>query len=532
MPLESPESPAPSSRRTVLRRGAAVSTAGGLALAAGSAAPTEAAFRPAHHRGAPLLSAADRHLVTRFSYGLTPALTRQVRRAGGARSWFERQLTPGRIRDTRADGLVDWWPGLTNDPATLWLNQVTEVEAGWEVMNDYQRWLLVRRITTNRQVAETMTEFWMNHFNVSVHHDATFTYRFDFDRRLRPLALGSFEQLLQTATTHPAMGMFLDNAVSTKTAPNENLGRELLELHTVGRGHYTEDDVKASARILTGYLVDMWNTWEAVYSSRDHWTGPVSVMGFHHANADPDGRAVVRQYLSYLARHPATAERIARKLCLVFVSDEPNEALVRRLADVYLRSNTQIKPVLRALVSSFAFKRSAGQKVRDPSADVVATYRALGVRLTEPPHTNNAYAANAIMWQTDSVGQPPCDWPRPDGQPLDNQSWSSPARMLASMDVHWAMSGRWWPSEGISYIPPERWLPRKRIYFDLLVDHLSQQLLGRRSTGLLLKACLLACQDDGRLTRRTVIDADHPLVRWGFHRLLATILDSPTHFTR
>ena len=120
-------------------------------------------------------------------------------------------------------------------------------------MESYQRWLLMRRIRTKRQVQEVMTEFWLNHLNVPANGDATFTWRFDYDRQIRARALGSFRDILYAAVTHPAMGIYLNNAVSTKSHPNENLGRELLELHTVGRGEYTEDDVKNSARILTGW---------------------------------------------------------------------------------------------------------------------------------------------------------------------------------------------------------------------------------------------------------------------------------------
>lgn len=523
------------SRRSLLRRGAAAGALGtgvassALMLGAGSA---EAAYRPRRYQGAPLLKAADRHLVNRFSYGNTPALTKRVRKAGGARKWFRDQLKPGQIHDKATDSLVDWWPSLTRSAQDLWTRQISDIEGGWAVMSDYQRWLLMRRITTNRPVAEMMAEFWMNHFNVPAHHDATFTYRFAYDRAIRRAALGSFADLLHTAVTHPAMGVFLDNAVSTKRHPNENLGRELLELHTVGYGHYDEDDVKGSARILTGYLVDMWNTWDADYSPASHWTGAVSVLGFTAANDAADGRAVVKDYLDYLARHRATAEKIARKLCVKFVRDDPSQALVDHLADVYLKHDTQIKPVLNALVASKEFKKSAGMKVRDPAEEIVATYRALHVAVTAPPAGESGHAAHAILWQASAIGAVPFDWPQPDGQPVDNASWSSPARLMASLETHWSMAGGWWPSDGIRYRSPRAWLPQPQVRYDLLVDHLCQQLLGRRSTSLLLKACVEVCPDNWGLGPATTISADHPLVQWGFHRLIATILDSPDHFTR
>ncbi|WP_232678609.1 DUF1800 domain-containing protein [Nocardioides sp. R-C-SC26] len=488
--------------------------------------------RQRRYAGAPLLGTSALHLTRRFSYGVTPALSREVRAASGAPAWFARQLRPAAIADPAAEALSTWWPSLTLPPGELWQRQIEEIEGGWEVMGNYQRWLLMRRITSRRQVHEVMTEFWMNHLHVSVHHDAVFTYRFDYDRVVRSHALGRYVDLLQAAIVHPAMGMYLDNAVSTKTRINENLGRELLELHTVGRGAYTEDDVKASARILTGHVVDMWRTWQARYSPADHWTGPVRVMGFSHANSDPDGRPVLAAYLAYLARHPRTAERLARKLCLRFVSDTPSARLVAQLAQVYLAHDTAIGPVLSALVASPEFAASVGTKVRDPGEDIVATYRALGVTVAPPPSGENGAAATALLWQCDGLGAVPHAWPRPDGQPVDNASWASPSRMLASFEMHWSMSGRWWPSEGITYRTPRAWLPRARVRFDVLIDHMAQQLLGTHASPALLSACVIACPDDLGITPSTLIGADHPLMQWSFHRVIATILDSPAHLTR
>ncbi len=531
MPLTS----APTSRRSIVQRAAvtgALGTGAAGGLVVGGAGRADASYQPRRFKGAPLLNAADLHLANRFSYGNTPGLTEQVRQAGGAQQWFEQQLNPDNIADAQTDALLAWWPSLTRGPLDLWKRSISGVEGGWEVMSDYQRWILMRRVTTNRPVAEMMADFWMNHFNVPVQGDGTFTHRFDYDKAIRRDALGTFENLLHTAVTHPAMGIYLDNAVSTKKQPNENLGRELLELHTVGVGNYDENDVKSSARILTGYLVDLWRSWDSRYSPEDHWTGPVTVMGFGASNHAADGRGVVEDYVRYLARHPSTARRIARKLCVKFVRDDPSPALVEDLSEVYLRNDTAIKPVLRALVASAEFERSAGLKIRDPSEEIVATYRVLGVQVADPPAGGSSHAAHAILWQAGGIGAVPFDWPRPDGQPADNQSWSSPARLLASMETHWSMAGRWWPKEGITYRSPQDWMPRRRLRYDLLVDHMCQQLLGRRSNRRILQACVQACPQDWRVRPETVISADHPMVKYGFYRLIVTLLDSPDHFTR
>ncbi len=476
------------------------------------------------YRPPEVLPARQRHLVTRFSYGITAALEADVRKAGGADAWFERQLTaPDKVADRSADKLRSWWPDLDRRPADLWKRQVTDVRGGWEVMADYGRWLLNRRIHTRRPVHEKMTEFWEALLHVPVIGDAQFTWRADYGDTIRRHALGRFDQLLPAAITHPAMLIFLSAATSTKTAPNENLGRELLELHTVGVGNYTEDDVKASARILTGWHVDLWKTWKASYEPDDHWTGRVKVAGFSHRNKDADGRAVTKEYLRHLARHPKTAHRICERLATKFVRQDPPAALVRRLAKVYLKNDTAIVPVLRALVASKEFRAAAGRKLRDPSEDVVATYRVLGVDLRRPSGTDSA--ANAMIWQAENVGLSPHAWPRPDGSPVDDDVWASPARALASLELHWGLSGGWWPSKDVVYRKPESWVPKKGLKFRDLVDSVSRELLHRPASKHLLETATRAtgCRAREKITR------DHELVEWGFPRLLAAVLDSPDH---
>ena len=473
-----------------------------------------------------VLGASARLLVSRFSYGLTPALARQVRARGGARAWFEWQLEPAAIRDPDLVGLDDWWPGLAHSGARAWRRNVEGVEPGWVHTANYQRWLLQRRIRSRRQLLEVMTEFWEHHFNVPANGDAQFVYRKDYGDAIRRHALDSFDALLQAAITHPAMLIYLNQAVSTKSHPNENLGRELLELHTVGRAHHTEDDVKDCARVLTGWRVDLWNTWTPSYEKSWHWTGPVSVAGFSDPNTSPDGRDVTGRMLAHLARHPETARRIARKLVVKFVSDDPPEGLVDRLAQVYLDHDTQVRPVLRALVDSPEFRGSEGLKIRNPVEDVVAAYRVLGIRTDRP--TAEASGANAVLWQCTTVGAYPQGWPRPDGLPQSNQAWATPARMMASMRVHFSLCGGWWPTVDTRFRRPASWAPDYPIRFEDLVDHLSRTLLHRRVTPTLLRACCEAVDVAAaeRITR------DHGVVRWGMPRLLTTFLDSPAFYTR
>jgi uncharacterized protein (DUF1800 family) len=510
---------------------AAAAVAGGVPAAA---ADDLASYAPARYRGKDkLLSRRDRHLVSRFSYGITPPLAREVRRAGGAEAWFEKQLRPQRIKDRKVDQIQAWWPSLKRGPADLWKRQIQGVEGGWEVMNDYARWCLMRRMTSRRQLFEVVAEFWENHLHVPALGDAQFTHRVDYGNTIRKHALGRFDEMLTAAVTHPAMLIYLDAAESTKEHPNENLGRELLELHTVGRDNYDEKDVKSSARILTGWSVDMWESWRPEYHVDDHYRGTVKVKGFKDKNRKGNGKALTARYLRYLAHHPDTAEHLAAKLAEKFIGSTVSKGTVKRLAKVYLDNDTAIVPVLRALVRTDDFRRSVDDKVRDPGEDLVATYRALSIAVGPPPKNKDAddyyaYAVNVILWQAGSIGLVPFEWAPPDGQPIDDESWSSPARLMASMDLHYGLAHGWHPSKGVRYKNPMGWMPGPAVRFDELVDHLSQQLLHRHSDARLLKACRKAVDVDPK----TYITEEHELVQWKFGKLLACILDSPAHYSR
>jgi hypothetical protein len=512
-------------RRTVL------TGAGAAAAATVLAGPLDAAYADtaatAVSRSSSLLSTQQRHLVGRFSYGVTPALASEVRKHGGAQQWFDWQLDPSRISDTAGDALRSWYPTMSWSVGKI----VSETEAGniggWQIMADYQNWLLMRRMVSRRQVLEIMTEFWENHFNVPVSADGVYTWRRDYGEVIRSRALGSFESLLQAVSVHPAMGLYLGNAVSDAEHPNENQGRELLELHTVGLGAgYTEKHVVSSARILTGWQVDVWNTWKAGYNEMAHWTGKVRVLDFHAANSSEDGRRLTRDYLRYLAHHPATAQHIAAKLATVFVSDTPPRSLVDHLASVYLAHGTQIRPVLRALVASSAFRSSVGAKIRDPENDLVASYRLMGVKVAKPDADDRA--AHQLVWLAEGMGMMPMSWPAPNGQPIVGAAWASPSRVMGSMGTHYSMAFGWWPNKGISYPTPVSWLPAPTTRFDDLVEHLSQRILHRHASATVQKACREAVG----LSASTMIDKDHALVRWEFGRLLTTFFDSPDFLRR
>lgn len=468
-----------------------------------------------------------RHMLSRFTAAVTTRRLVEVADAGGPAAWFRAQLSPEDIPDHTADELRSWFPVMDMTPLERWRRYQNGEAAGWEMMQQLASWIMMRRLTTNRQVAEMMVDFWSNLLHVASPSSRAWVWRVEYQQVIRRHALGRFDDLLQEAITHPSLGLYLDNVESTAEAVNENLGRELLECHTVGvDAEYTERDVVDSARLLTGFHVDTRDTWEASYRPEDHWVGSVKVLGFSAPNADADGREVLRRYLSYLAHHPATAKRISRRLAVRFVSDTPSQDLVDRLAGVYLDADTDIVPVLRAIVESEEFQGSVMRKVRTPVEDAVATWAAVRAEVAKPSEPQDA--ANQFINISRSIGQVVYDWPPPNGFPDVAPAWSSAGRLLGSMRVHWSAASGGWPDQGIAFPKPLDWMPQLPTSFAHVVDYVARSLLYVECTALMLNA---ACVATG-IGPREEIDQGHALLEYKLPRLLVSLLDTPEHLSR
>ncbi len=228
-----------------------------------------------------------RHIANRFAYGYTPALGQEIRESGGPIAWFDKQLKPTAIPDTRADKFAGWYPTIGFSAAEHFAHQQAQGSWGRNVQLNEVRWTLLRRIHSQRHVHEVMTEFWLNHLHIAGAADLTWLYRHSYDRLIRGHALGRFDQMLKAAIVHPAMLVFLDadlsqihrrvktnGQIEVTSKINENLGREVLELHTVGRtAGYDEEQVRSSAYILTGWTVDRGTTWDWHYDPQRHFMG-------------------------------------------------------------------------------------------------------------------------------------------------------------------------------------------------------------------------------------------------------------------
>ncbi len=382
------------------------------------------------------------HLLRRTTFGITPELLADVEDAGGAMAWLEQQLDPGSIDDGTCAAALAAWPFATTDPQ---VNHATMGAGNATSMEDLVRATLARQIWSRRQLFEVMVDFWSNHLNITCPSGTVWaTKAWDDVHVVRAHALGRFEDMLQASVTSPAMLLYLNNAQSRGDAVNENYARELLELHTVGLdAGYSRRDIVSAARALSGLSV--WERSDKAaalslgtfrYRADWHYVGPVSVLGWSHPNDDAAGGVeVARSLITYLARHPATAERIARKLAVRFVRDKPPAALVRRLARVYLDSDTEIVPVLRALFTSDEFAASVGAKVRRPAEIVIAGWRALGAQPI-PGWLNRNNAVAQLRWTLSEMGNAPLGWPAPDGYPDVAAAWKGAGLTLTAWNAH------------------------------------------------------------------------------------------------
>ena len=313
---------------------------------------------------------------------------------------------------------------------------------------------LARQIFSSRQLYEQVVDLFANHLHVAIPSDDWDTTPSYVTDVLREHAFGTYRDMLRAAMRHPAMLRYLNNDVSTKTHVNENLGRELLELHTVGlAGGYTEDDVVASARVLTGRSVQ---DGTFLYRAERHHTGPLTVLDWSDPNATAEGGlAVGDSYLDHLARHPATARTLATKIAVRFVSDAPPASLVDRLAATYLEHDTDIRAVLAVLFRSSEFWASVGLKARRPLDDAVGLARVLDIG----QGADLPAAVTSLYWELSSAGHTPFGWDPPNGFPDVAPAWINAGGMVNRWSLHRSLvnnwGGRWVVPAATDEVPAE-----------------------------------------------------------------------------
>ena len=381
------------------------------------------------------------HLLSRFAFGPTAYMRADVAK-NGASSWYNRQVTAGttHLGYSANTHVAAQGPLLSMSPYDVrqWLKAQGD-EYGWEAMDQLTRVTLGLQTWSSAQLYETLVDFFANHLNVANHNGDLWNTRHAYDRDvIRRHAMGSFTDMLLASAKHPATLLYLNLAESTKTAVNENYGRELLELHTVGLKYYTEADVKNASKLLTGRTID--DNMHYLYDDYIHYVGPIKVLGFTHANSTATGgEAAGDALVRYLAAHPATAVNLARKMCVRFVSDSPSSTLVNAVAKAYRDNHTQILPMVLTILRSNEFWESRGKKVRRPAENLIATIRVLGIGVS-----NWSEALDTLYWMTNDMDDTPLEWSPPNGYPDVAAAWRSSGTLLRLWQGHLGMAGGWW----------------------------------------------------------------------------------------
>ena len=319
-----------------------------------------------------------------------------------------------------------------------------------EIMNSDLQSRLTTAVTTRRPFAERLVLFWANHFSVSINKGPVRGLAGTLEREaVRPHIAGKFETLLRQASLHPAMLRYLDNNFSTgphstavarlarkgvgserrkkvATGLNENLAREIMELHSLGVaggggeygpwGGYTQADVTAFAAVLTGWRAyDPPRTTQAVVFDADwHEPGPKTIMGKSY----PEGPQALDMVIHDLANHPSTARFIGTKLARHFVADEPPVALVDKLAKTFTDTGGDLAAVYRTLIGAPESWDPSLRKLKAPEEFAITSLRLLGL--------DEQHLAKSKDSALAALGQRPHTAPSPAGWPDKAEEWLGP----------------------------------------------------------------------------------------------------------
>jgi uncharacterized protein (DUF1800 family) len=321
------------------------------------------------------------HVARRVSFGPTPALLDEIRSLG-VDGWLEEQLSPSAIEDAEVEDRLAPLGDLERGPRDFrTFNRPRD-----EVLADLRVAAVVRAVHGRRQLQELMVDLWHDHLAASAAKGKVAWHLPAYDRAsIRPHALGRFVDLLRAVTRSGAMLEYLDTAVSAAPDVNENHGRELLELHTVGRDSgMGEADVVGAARVLSGWTLDP-QTLEVVFDPARHHPGPATVLGWTTpGRSGAAGGEDLDSLLQHLATHPATAITIATLLARRFIADDPPSEVVASTAAAYLEAGTDLASTLRHLFASASFRSGGSPIVRRPLDLLAAQLRGTNAALEVP----------------------------------------------------------------------------------------------------------------------------------------------------
>jgi uncharacterized protein (DUF1800 family) len=408
-------------------------------------------------RDSPAATAAAAIATNRFGLGARPG--EMAACAGDPRAWLDAQLkgTPPVIQDPGLPSTATMLATIdkvraqnkvlrSETPAAGAGQDASATQAAVDVvvkLGEIYRPAYVGEVTarlqwaaaTDRPFLERITQFWSNHFAISVDKAVVLGVAGSFEREaIRPNVLGSFANLLLAVERHPAMLLYLDNfrsvgpdsMLATRAREragkalgiNENLAREIMELHTLGvDGGYSQADVTAFAKVITGWSIGAAGgavnkgiagggvPGEFLFRTNIHQPGGQTIMGRRYPQ---DGQAQGESVLLDLARSSATAQHIATQLARHFIADDPPPAAVSRLARVFIRTEGDLPAVYRALVAEESAWDEPLAKFKTPNDYVISTWRALDMPIDDARKVPPLFATlGQRVWSPNS----PAGWP-------------------------------------------------------------------------------------------------------------------------
>ncbi len=442
-----------------------------------------------------------RHLLNRISFGpRTEDLDRVL--SLGVDRYVDEQLEPQSIALPESLAKLSKAPALSDNPAQLFFGYGREAfdemakaakqqssdgkvssqvrkEIGQMVKDNFQELYgqvtetrMLRAVNSPRQLEEVMTDFWFNHFNVSINKGLDHLWIGSYEETaIRPHVLGKFRDLLGGTAHHAAMLYYLDNWQNTapdkyKMRPgkigkrfaglNENYARELMELHTLGvDGGYSQKDVVELARVLTGHGIISRK------SLQKYPAGLNSKYGFYFDSDRHDfsdkillghiirgrGAEEVEEALDLLAKHPSTAKFISYKLAQYFVADEPPKSLVDKLSKTFTNSDGDIKATIKALLKSDEFWNSANTKYKSPFRYLISSLR-----------VSNASIHNSrpLLGFLRQQGMPLYQCQTPDGYKNTEKAWLSSSGLLQRINFATAYGAGRLPAARAADVEPEQ----------------------------------------------------------------------------
>ena len=354
------------------------------------------------------------HVLNRCAFGPRPEDRALLK--SGFDSWLDQQLNPKDIVDPLCDRTIASIERIHQHRGELYS------EDPRILLHDLVRARIIRAVYSRRQLLEVMVDLWTDHFNVAWSKGNCRWLKISDDLEvIRPHSLGRFRDLVRATATSPAMLIYLDGhdnkVVHPEDKPNENHARELLELHTLGvDGGYTQRDVLEAARCMSGWTY-----------GHSFMHGGVSRVGFDSGRHDDGAKEVLgvtipagggendlERLIDIVCEHQSTSRYVARRLARVFIADSPPVEVVEAIAACYRSSGGDIPEMLETVFGLPAFRENAGTLFKRPFRYLVSVLRATDA------DTNGGVT---IQKHLRRMGQPPFEYPTPDGYPLEAEPW-------------------------------------------------------------------------------------------------------------